>query len=106
MNAAEVTLLYFDDCPNWRETDAHLRTLADEFPALTIRRQPVETHDDADRFGFRGSPTVLLDVVDPFDDGAGSVGLACRVYATESGLAGSPTLDQLRCAVVNAVGVA
>jgi hypothetical protein len=100
----EVTLLYFDDCPNWRVTDAHLRALADEFPGLTVRRQPVDS-DDA-RFGFRGSPTVLLDGVDPFDDGdASAAGMACRVFATPSGLAGSPTLHQLRNAVLRAGGV-
>jgi len=31
-----VTLLYFDDCPNWLEADAHLRLLADEFADLHI----------------------------------------------------------------------
>jgi len=41
-----------------------------------------------------------VDGVDAFADGIAGVGLACRVYATPDGSAGSPTLDQLR-AVIN-----
>ena len=33
----DVTLLYFDDCPNWRVADDHLRTLAAEIPDLRLR---------------------------------------------------------------------
>jgi hypothetical protein len=91
-----VTLLYFDGCPNWEETDAHLRVLAGEVPDLSITRVRVESADDAERLGFRGSPSVFVDGVDPFSDPGAPVGLSCRVYATPDGLAGSPTLSQLR----------
>ena len=43
----------------------------------------------------RGSPTVLVDGVDPFGDDAGAVGLSCRLYRTDAGLVGAPTVDQL-----------
>jgi hypothetical protein len=39
----------------------------------------VETHEEAVRLGFRGSPTILVDGRDPFADGRGDLGLACRV---------------------------
>lgn len=91
-----VTLLYFDGCPNWEETDRRLRVLAEEFPDMVITRVLVESPEEADRVGFRGSPSVLIDGTDPFADQDAPVGLSCRVYSTPEGLAGSPTLEQLR----------
>lgn len=92
----DVTLLYFDDCPNWRETDAHLRALEREHPDLRVTRHIVDTLEEAERTRFRGSPSILIDGVDPFADADAAVGLSCRLYQTTAGPAGSPTLDQLR----------
>lgn len=90
----QVTLLYFDGCPNWQTTYRQLETLADEARVRTGRQ--VTTPEDADRLTFRGSPTVLVDGDDPFATGSEPVGLACRVYVTDAGLAGAPTEQQLR----------
>lgn len=67
--AMRVTLQYFDDCPNWRV---------------------------AERCRFRGSPSILVDGVDPFAIADHPFGFSCRVYTTPHGPAGSPTIDQLR----------
>ncbi len=91
-----VTLQYFDDCPNWRETEAQLDTLRSEGFGLTVDRQLIDSPEAAEEHGFRGSPTVLVDGVDPFANPDAPVGLACRVYVTETGYAGTPSLDQLR----------
>ena len=97
----KVTLLYFDDCPNWVEADQHLILLQAEIPDLETVRQQVETPEDAERLGFRGSPSILIDGVDPFADPDAPVGLSCRIYTTPSGPAGSPTLQQLRDVLTN-----
>jgi len=91
----DVTLQYFDGCPNWQTTDRHLRTLRDEL-GIVLHRQLVSTPEEAERVGFRGSPTVLVDGRDPFAEGDEPAGLACRTYVTEDGVQGSPTLAQLR----------
>ena len=91
----DVTLRYFDGCPNWEIADQRLRSLADEV-GFTLRYEQVETPEEAERLGFAGSPTVLVDGVDPFATGDGPTGLACRVYATDQGPQGSPTVEQLR----------
>lgn len=91
----EVTLLYFDGCPSWQTTDQRLRTLADERD-FTLRHQKVDTPEAAEEWSFRGSPTVLVDGRDVFAVGDEPVGLACRVYQTPDGPAGSPTIEQLR----------
>ena len=95
----DITLLYFEDCPNWRVADGRLATLRNEFPDMTITRQLVDTPEAAERTRFRGSPSILVDGVDLFADAADPVGLSCRVYQTPAGPAGSPTLDQLRTAL-------
>lgn len=92
----DVTLQYFDDCPNWRIAAQHLSTLADEFDDLRLELQVIDTPDDAERYRFRGSPSILVDGVDPFAGPDDPIGLSCRVYTTADGPAGSPTLDQLR----------
>jgi len=97
----KVALLYFDDCPNWVETDQHLTQLQAEFPGLETSRQKVESPEAAKLLGFRGSPSILIDGVDPFADSDAPVGLSCRIYTTPSGPAGSPTLEQLRAALTN-----
>jgi len=55
-------------------------------------RHLVETFDEAERVGFHGSPSILIDGVDPFADaGAGAgIGLACRINQTPDGPAGAP----------------
>lgn len=92
----DVTLLYFDGCPHWKVVDDHLRALVGEFPGLRIRRHHVGTLDEAERVGFHGSPSILVDGIDPFAEPAAGVGLSCRVYSTPDGPAGSPTIGQLR----------
>lgn len=97
----DLALLYVDDCPHWREAELRLREalrrlgLPEEM--LTVRR--LETPDDAERWSFRGSPTILVNGRDPFADPSLSVGLSCRIYRTEGSTTGSPTVDQLTAAL-------
>ncbi|MCW2671965.1 MAG: thioredoxin family protein [Frankiales bacterium] len=92
----DVRLLYFDGCPNWREADQRLhQAMRQAGVATTVERVIVSSPEDAERLSFRGSPTVLVDGVDPFADPTAPVGLSCRVYQTPDGLRGSPTVEQL-----------
>ncbi len=95
-----ITLQYFDGCPNWETTRHDVAGLLDELelPA-TITLQRIESPEEAEACGFRGSPTLLVDGVDPFADPDAPVGLACRIYITEAGPAGSPSPAQLRKAL-------
>ena len=95
----DVRLLYFDDCPNWKVADERLATVARGLPAVTITHHLVDTPEEAERVGFRGSPSILVDGVDVFAGADAPVGLSCRVYQTPDGPAGSPTVEQLRAAL-------
>ena len=98
----KVTLQYFNGCPNWKETEAHLETLRAEGFDVQLDHHLIETPEAAEQFKFRGSPTVIIDGVDPFARPDAPVGLSCRVYATEDGYAGSPSLEQLRAVLEEA----
>jgi hypothetical protein len=62
---------------------------------VTVTYERVDTPEDAERLGFIGSPTVLIDGSDPWNEGREPTGLSCRIYQTENGPQGSPSLDQL-----------
>jgi hypothetical protein len=60
---------------------------------VTISVEPVTTDQEAAALKFAGSPTVLIDGRDPFP--ADTIGLSCRLYATDDGPQGAPTVAQL-----------
>ena len=95
----EITLQYFNGCPNWEVLDQRLAEVVNDRSDVRVIRQLVETPEDAVRLGFHGSPTVLVDGIDPFADERTHVGLACRMFRTPAGIAGSPTVEQLREAI-------
>lgn len=98
----EITLLYFDGCPNWKIADERLTLLAIERPEITVTHQLVETPEHAVKVGFFGSPSLQVNGIDIFAEDGAQVGLACRRYPTPNGYDGAPTLDQLRIALAKA----
>ena len=92
---ADVTLRYFDGCPNWKVARERIEAaLGQVGETRSVRLERVETPQQADELDFRGSPTILIDGRDAFG-AAGPTGLSCRVYKTEAGLEGSPSVEQL-----------
>ena len=61
-----------------------------------LTQRLVETPEQAEALGFRGSPSSLIDGVHVFASVDEPLGLSCRIYQTPEGSAGSPTLGQLR----------
>jgi len=95
----DVSLLYFDTCPNWKVAHQRLAAIATDKPDVVVTRHRVETVEEAERLGFHGSPSILVDGVDVFAEPGAGVGLSCRVYRTPDGPAGAPTMKQLRAAL-------
>lgn len=93
----KVTLLFFAGCPNWRAVDRQLRELADKL-GFEVAHREITSPEDAQRVGFGGSPTVLIDGRDPFPSDRLS-GLSCRRYATDHGIQGAPPAGALRDAL-------
>ena len=95
--AKKVTIQYFRGCPNQalaeRRVGEAMGRLGGARPVLELQEIPDAA--EAERVGFRGSPTVLIDGVDPFTDPAAPAGFACRVYRTPAGAEGAPSVDEL-----------
>jgi hypothetical protein len=96
-------LQYMPDCPNWhltldRVNQALRRVGLDD---CQVKLVAVLTLEQATAIGFRGSPTVLINDADPFDDGGAQVGFTCRIFVTPSTRAGAPTVEQLVTALLN-----
>jgi hypothetical protein len=94
----EIRLRYFEGCASWETARDRIRAVLGELEAadtpLSLER--VESPEEAERLGFVGSPTILIDGRDAFTSPRDTVGLACRLYQTPDSLAGCPTTDQLR----------
>jgi glutaredoxin len=94
----QVTVLYFEGCPNWKTArrrleEALAKTAASD--TVEVSYQRVETPEEAERISFRGSPTILIDGRDPWAKPDAPIGFSCRIYQTELGAEGSPSVDQL-----------
>ena len=98
-----VELLLIPDCPNERAAQELLRVALDDvgLARTPIRAIIVGSQQDAEQRSFVGSPTILLDGLDPFP-AAAEPALACRIYATPDGPAGTPPLRELRRAIKRA----
>ena len=100
----DVSLLYFDGCPNHDATLTLLQgLLADAGWDGELELINVESQERAEELSFRGSPTVLIDGVDPFLDADAPVGLSCRIYATDEGYRGTPPEPDLRTAIARSL---
>jgi hypothetical protein len=97
MGGMDVTLLFFDGCPNWMEARRRLRDAARRagLDEGVVKYRKVATPEEAEKVRFRGSPTILIEGRDPFSDESVPAGLACRIYQTPSGPDGAPSTDQL-----------
>jgi hypothetical protein len=88
-----IELLYFGGCPSHEAFLPRLHELLDRAGVdAPVQQRRVQSHEDAQRERFQGSPTVRIDGVD-VDPGAGEqtdFGLRCRLYPTADGLLGTP----------------
>jgi hypothetical protein len=99
-----IELLVVPDCPN---EAAALTVLQEAAESAGLERVPVtvtviDSSEEAQRRRFLGSPTFLIDGVDPFAVPGAPTGLTCRVYATADGPSGVPAVETLREALVRA----
>jgi hypothetical protein len=93
----DVELLVVPHCPNEvLAYDLTRAALAELNLRASITTTVIETDDQAKARRFTGSPTFLVNGLDPFAVPGAAVGVACRVYRTPTGLAGVPSLDELR----------
>ena len=97
----DIELLVTPDCPNEAVAAELISTaVADTGVSARVIRTIIANQDEAERRGFTGSPTILLNGCDPFARAGASPAFACRLYvSSEGGMRGAPELRDLRQAI-------
>ncbi len=98
----DITLLYFEDCPNWRLAEERLATMVKDRLDVRVMHRLVQTPDEAERLGFIGSPSIQVDGVDLFPEPGSQVGLSCWRYPTPDRYQGAPSMEQLKGVLTDA----
>jgi|SRR5690606_2689400 hypothetical protein len=82
----KVQFLFWEDCPSHPEAWQRLHDVMNELGIeAEVERIEVTTEEEAQRWGFRGSPTILVNGqdIDPQPDAPAR--LTCRLYFHEDG---------------------
>jgi hypothetical protein len=102
----EIRFLYSEQCPSHDEAIGRLRTVLDEEGInAKIEVVRVETFEEAKRYRYPGSPTILIDGhdIDPVPNL--EFAPTCRVYRLEDGrISPLPSVSMIRKAVRAAKG--
>jgi hypothetical protein len=88
MRIPEIELLWWAGCPSTERALTELRSVLDQvgLEDAQVRMREIRSDADAQRAGFFGSPTILIDGVDPVPVGGDEPhGLSCRVYRRRDG---------------------
>lgn len=93
---SRITLVVLDGCPNADTAVARLHQALGNCGRddLEVNVTVVESDEEGRSAGLHGSPTFLVDGRDPFPVGEGT-SWACRLYPTDRGLEGCPSVTQL-----------
>ncbi|MEZ0064544.1 hypothetical protein ABIA32_000532 [Streptacidiphilus sp. MAP12-20] len=95
----QITVLTVPDCPNAPVITERIAAALGGHPA-DLAFVEVAGQDDATRWGMTGSPTVLLDGIDPFAEPGAEPSVSCRLYRSQDGRTqGAPGVEQLRQAL-------
>jgi hypothetical protein len=101
----ELTLLTVPACPHAAVFEERLAAALAGHPDTVVHRREVADEREAAEVGMHGSPTLLIDGVDPFAAPGQPPSLSCRLYRDAAGRAeGAPPVDALRRALDQASG--
>jgi hypothetical protein len=85
-----ITILAVPDCPNGPVAAGRITAALAGRPA-SVELVEVTGEAEAARLGMTGSPTILLDGVDPFAAAGAAPSMSCRIYRGPDGPAdGAP----------------
>ncbi|WP_345123141.1 alkylmercury lyase family protein [Streptomyces chiangmaiensis] len=103
-DAMRITVLTVPDCPNAPVVEERLSWALDG-RAAEVERVEVSNPAQARRLGMTGSPTVLINGMDPFAVPGAPASLSCRLYRGPDGrIEGAPSIADLRRALGDPVG--
>jgi hypothetical protein len=90
-------------CPNAPVLQDRLEAVLDERAGDSLSHEVISDEGEAAMLGMHGSPTLLIDGVDPFAEPGQAPTMSCRLYRDENGQpSGAPSVGQLRQAIERA----
>jgi len=93
----ELTVLTVPGCPNAAVLEERLAAALADYPGAVVRRRQVAGEQEAAETGMAGSPTLLINGLDPFAAPGQAAGLSCRLYRDAAGRpARAPSVEDLR----------
>ena len=100
----KIDVLSVPDCPNHPIAVARIvqATVAAGVTDAEIVERVITNNTNAEALGMHGSPTILIDGCDPFDNAGTRPSMSCRLYRTAAGLEGSPSVAELIAEVTRA----
>ena len=102
-----LTVLGVPGCPNAPVLSDRLAAVLPGRACTSVSHQVISDEGEAARWGMHGSPTLLIDGVDPFAEPGQPPSMSCRLYRDDSGRAsGAPSAGQLRQAIEQALTAA
>jgi hypothetical protein len=103
----QLTVLAVAGCPNAPVLGDRLTAVLHGRAGVLVSQQVISDEGEAARWGMHGSPTLLIDGVDPFAEPGQPPSMSCRLYRDENGqLSGAPSVSQLRQAIEHAPAAA
>lgn len=92
-----LTVLTVPGCPYASILDDRLAEVLAGRPGVRVTRRVITNEREAAAAGMHGSPTLLVDDIDPFAGPATPTSLSCRIYRDTGGAAaGAPSTEALR----------
>lgn len=99
-----IELLYFNGCPSWEEGLKNFKdALSAEGVFADVSLLLIEDNSEAIKEKFLGSPSFRIDGQDLWPDERQSYYLGCRLYITQEGMRGVPTVTMLREKIRNLI---
>ena len=95
-----LIVLAVPGCPSVKLLDQRLAQVLEGRRDVTVSRRVVDDADEAARRGMHGSPTLLVDGIDPFPEPGQRANVSCRLYRDGGQAEGAPSVSQLRRATV------
>jgi Alkylmercury lyase len=101
--SVDIEVLTVPDCPHRAVAMARLRVAlaATGTEGAVVSERVIANEAQAVAVGMNGSPTILLDGVDLFAVEPAEPSVSCRLYPSQAGMEGAPTVDALIDAVTN-----
>src|SRR5712691_4213249 len=95
-----ITVLAVPDCPNALVAAGRITAALAAGRPVSVELVEVTGEAQAARLGMTGSPTILLDGVDPFAAAGAVPSVSCRIYRGPDGAAdGAPSVQNLTAAL-------